>query len=121
MSPTSYRTAPPRGVVNPYTTARVAALLWLGSQGGGTGGRGEESAMPICEAIPKVHLHCHLEGALRASTFVELASEHGVPLRYHPAGRQKDAWVDEPTDPVDTADPYRFKDFGEFLLPVCCG
>jgi adenosine deaminase len=72
--------------------------------------------MPISEAIPKVHLHCHLEGALRASTFVELASEHGVPLRYHPAGRQKEAWVDEPTTPVDPAHPYRFKDFGEFLL-----
>ena len=72
--------------------------------------------MPIAEAIPKVHLHCHLEGSLRASTFVELASGHGVPLRYHPAGRQKEGWPDEATDPVDPAQPYRFKDFGEFLL-----
>lgn len=30
--------------------------------------------------IPKVELHCHLEGAVRASTFVELATKNGVDL-----------------------------------------
>ena len=33
--------------------------------------------------MPKIHLHCHLEGCLRASTFVELAGSTAcVPLRY---------------------------------------
>jgi adenosine deaminase len=72
--------------------------------------------MPIAEAIPKVHLHCHLEGTLRAPTFVELAAEHGVPLRYHPSRVQAAVFPNEPTAPVDPANPYRFKDFGEFLL-----
>jgi adenosine deaminase len=72
--------------------------------------------MPIAQAIPKVHLHCHLEGTLRPSTFVELATERGIPLRYHPSGKQQEAWTDEATDPVDPANPYRFKDFPEFLL-----
>ncbi|MBV8331421.1 MAG: hypothetical protein JO192_01670, partial [Candidatus Eremiobacteraeota bacterium] len=44
--------------------------------------------MPLAEAIPKVHLHCHLEGTLRAKTFVELAAKHGVPLRYRPASSE---------------------------------
>jgi len=70
----------------------------------------------LSERIPKVHLHCHLEGSLRSTTFVDLADKHGVPLRYHPAGREAEAFVDEPSDPVDRADPYRFKDFQEFLL-----
>ena len=30
--------------------------------------------------IPKVELHCHLEGAVRASTFAELAAKNGVEL-----------------------------------------
>ncbi len=39
----------------------------------------------LADRIPKIHLHCHLEGALRAATFVELGSKHGVPLRYRPS------------------------------------
>jgi adenosine deaminase len=70
----------------------------------------------IAERLPKVHLHCHLEGALRATTFVDLAAAHGVPLRYHPAGKQQAAFEDEPTAPVDPAHPYQFKDFPEFLM-----
>jgi adenosine deaminase len=54
--------------------------------------------------IPKIHLHCHLEGSLRASTFVELADKHGVALRY----KQGDAGVDR-------SDPYRFESFPDFL------
>lgn len=62
---------------------------------------------PLAERIPKIHLHCHLEGCLRPATFVELAAKHDVPLRYHPSGVRA---------AVDPADPYRFKDFEEFLL-----
>src|ERR1700733_11053515 len=66
--------------------------------------------MALASVIPKVHLHCHLEGSLRSDTFVELADRCGVPLRYDPAGgvpREGD---------VDRGDPYRFADFREFLL-----
>jgi aminodeoxyfutalosine deaminase len=66
--------------------------------------------------MPKIHLHCHLEGSLRPTTFVELADEHGVPLRYHPKQSQLAAFVDEPETPVDPQHPYRFRDFEEFLL-----
>ena len=71
--------------------------------------------MPLADAIPKVHLHCHLEGTLRAATFVELAARHGVPLRYRP-GSTDGPFRDEPAERVDPNDPYLFKDFGEFLL-----
>jgi adenosine deaminase len=71
----------------------------------------------LAERIPKIHLHCHLEGCLRAGTFVELAAKHGVPLRYRPSSSQAAAaWPDEASEAVDLADPYRFRDFGEFLL-----
>jgi adenosine deaminase len=72
--------------------------------------------MALAHAIPKIHLHCHLEGTLRGSTFVELADKHGVPLRYHHASRESRAFADEPSEPVDRTDPYRFRDFQEFLL-----
>jgi aminodeoxyfutalosine deaminase len=63
----------------------------------------------LASRLPKIHLHCHLEGTLRAETFVELAGKHGVPLRYH---RE----VPQPGDDrVEPADPYRFKNFQEFL------
>ncbi len=66
--------------------------------------------------LPKVQLHCHLEGSLRTSTFVELAEKHGVPLRYRPSGTGTNAFAGEPAESVDRSDPYRFKDFDEFLL-----
>ncbi len=72
---------------------------------------------PLAARIPKIHLHCHLEGCLRGATFVELAEKHGVALRYHPSGAgATDAFTDEPAEPVDRSQPYRFKDFQEFLL-----
>jgi adenosine deaminase len=86
----------------------------------------------LAQRIPKIHLHCHLEGALRAATFVELAAKHGVPLRYRPkpssfdsaaddrhsrpstaalrASAQDDNW-----SAVDPTDPYRFEGLPEFL------
>ena len=30
--------------------------------------------------LPKVELHCHVEGASRASTIADLASRHGITL-----------------------------------------
>jgi aminodeoxyfutalosine deaminase len=66
--------------------------------------------MALASVIPKVHLHCHLEGSLRSATFVELADHHGLPLRYDPAG------VTPREGKADRADPYRFADFREFLL-----
>ncbi len=54
---------------------------------------------------------------MRSATFVELAEKHGVPLRYHPSETAANAaFADESAEPVDRSDPYRFKDFDEFLL-----
>lgn len=50
------------------------------------------------DAIPKVELHCHLEGTVRPSTVVELARKHGREL---------------PTD--DPTDLYRFSSLNSFL------
>ncbi|HEY5427300.1 MAG TPA: hypothetical protein VIJ77_12185, partial [Candidatus Tumulicola sp.] len=72
--------------------------------------------MTLAVSIPKVHLHCHLEGSLRGASFVELAAKHGVPLRYRPSGGAAATADDEAADLADPADPYRFKDFREFLL-----
>ena len=68
----------------------------------------------LAARIPKIHLHCHLEGALRAETFVELAAKHGVPLRYKPevSGRSS---FDSAQAETDLKDPYRFETFQEFL------
>ena len=57
-------------------------------------------------AVPKIQLHCHLEGTLRASTFLDLAHRHGVALTYSPRG----------VESHDPGDLYAFEDFGQFLL-----
>jgi adenosine deaminase len=51
-------------------------------------------------ALPKVQLHCHLEGTVRAETFRSLARKYGLDLG-------------ERADPSRT---YAFATFGEFLL-----
>ncbi len=33
---------------------------------------------PLIERVPKVQLHCHLEGTVRAATFRDLATQHGL-------------------------------------------
>jgi adenosine deaminase len=53
-------------------------------------------------ALPKVQLHCHLEGTLRPERFRELAAHHGVDIGARGMG------------PLD--ETYRFGTFGEFLL-----
>jgi aminodeoxyfutalosine deaminase len=77
----------------------------------------------LAERIPKIHLHCHLEGCLRAPTFLELAAKHGVPLRY-----RRGSSVTLPFDSLTLAqdrlsaqvdssgDPYAFEGLEEFLL-----
>jgi len=48
--------------------------------------------------LPKVELHCHVEGAARAATVAELAAKHGVPLG-----------VDDPDD------LYTYESLADFL------
>ena len=60
------------------------------------------------ERVPKIHLHCHLEGSLRAQTFLELTARDGISTRYRPSEE-----VEGPRDPESV---YRFSDFREFLL-----
>ncbi|HKU68956.1 MAG TPA: adenosine deaminase [Candidatus Baltobacteraceae bacterium] len=68
----------------------------------------------LLRSIPKVQLHCHLEGTLRASTFVDLAGRHGVALTYR-RGQARDVLpaFEMPEDPEAV---YRFADFQEFLM-----
>ena len=95
----------------------------------------------LAKRIPKIHLHCHLEGTLRPATFVELAAKHGVGLRYRPVilrqAQDDTGSVQDDTGSVqddtgsaqddtgsaqdgdggqgDPAEPYRFEGMGEFL------
>ncbi|MEO6913010.1 MAG: adenosine deaminase [Candidatus Baltobacteraceae bacterium] len=79
-------------------------------------------------AIPKVQLHCHLEGTLRAATFLALASKNGVSTVYEPpfdmtktpnatASDAKQGQSDGlPAPDRHLHEVYRFADFKEFLL-----
>jgi len=68
----------------------------------------------LLRSIPKVQLHCHLEGTLRASSFIDLARRHGVALTYR-RGQARDVLpvAEAPADPESV---YRFADFQEFLM-----
>jgi adenosine deaminase len=70
----------------------------------------------LAERIPKIHLHCHLEGCLRGSTFVELAAKHGVPLRYKQGNGSAFDSAQDDTGRGDIFDPYRFGNLHEFLM-----
>jgi adenosine deaminase len=63
---------------------------------------------PSVERLPKIHLHCHLEGSLRAETFLELTERDGISTRYRPGADVR--------GPRDVESVYSFADFGEFLL-----
>ncbi|HYL27220.1 MAG TPA: adenosine deaminase [Candidatus Nitrosotalea sp.] len=73
----------------------------------------------LAARLPKVHLHCHLEGSLRAATFLELAAKHGVPLRYKPGSPGESSFdklrMTGDHDEHLSSDPYRFEDLQEFL------
>jgi adenosine deaminase len=68
-----------------------------------------EPTDPAIASLPKIHLHCHLEGCLRPETFVDLTRRYGVSTRFRPGQPE----VPGPTDPARV---YEFADFAEFLL-----
>jgi aminodeoxyfutalosine deaminase len=54
-----------------------------------------------CQTFPKIELHVHLEGTVRARTLLQIARRNGVPL---------------PADSVEgLAGLYEYRDFGHFL------
>ena len=57
------------------------------------------STIQSLRALPKVQLHCHLEGTLCAATFLEFAAKYGLPAAQ-----------------ASVEQVYRFADFGQFLL-----
>lgn len=63
--------------------------------------------------LPKVQLHCHLEGTLRAATFLDLARRHGVALTYSRGDRGVHPTVARDIDPDAV---YDFPDFQAFLM-----
>jgi adenosine deaminase len=65
--------------------------------------------------VPKIQLHCHLEGTLRPATFLDLAKRNGVALTYRPRGR-REVGRKRAVAHADPNELYRFADFEEFLL-----
>ena len=57
---------------------------------------------------PKIHLHCHLEGTLRATTFLELTQKYDLSTRFRPGEHVE--------GPRDLESVYTFADFREFLM-----
>ncbi|MBV8688715.1 MAG: adenosine deaminase [Candidatus Eremiobacteraeota bacterium] len=60
--------------------------------------------------LPKVQLHCHLEGTVRPQTFAELATRYGVPTEYRPDATSNAVQVQ-----LEGGSIYRFSGFREFL------
>jgi aminodeoxyfutalosine deaminase len=59
------------------------------------------SGAPGSKTFPKIELHVHLEGTIRAGTLLEIAKRNGVPL---------------PADTVDgLASLYQYRDFAHFI------
>jgi adenosine deaminase len=87
MSPTSYRTAPPRGSDDHYTAVPEAPSRGSRKRVGVNGA--------FLRALPKVQLHCHLEGTVQPATFLEFGRRVGLDL---------------------PKDVYAFESFEEFLL-----
>jgi len=100
MSPTSYRTAPPRDG-QPTVYALSGALSNRIGLSPAELARLMSTLSAFVRALPKVQLHCHLEGTVRAETFRELAALRGI----------ESARARGPL-----ANTYAFKTFGEFLL-----
>jgi aminodeoxyfutalosine deaminase len=65
--------------------------------------------------LPKVQLHCHLEGTLRAATFLDLARKHEVALTYNPRENGVLPAAAVPAHP-DPESVYRFESFQQFLM-----
>jgi adenosine deaminase len=78
----------PTAVIDPVPSGVVAT-----SPGASTGPAVDDA--DFIRRMPKVELHCHLEGSVPAATFIELAGRHGVVL--------------------PTEDPEHVYDFGSFL------
>ena len=101
MSPTSYRTAPPRD--GHAWIRRVERLSFRTSNS-------MEPIDPAIASLPKIHLHCHLEGCLRAETFVDLARRYGLSTRFRPGAAR--ACRPGPIRPG----PYRIRGLSRVLL-----
>ncbi|MBV9085818.1 MAG: hypothetical protein JOZ62_24350, partial [Acidobacteriaceae bacterium] len=69
------------------------------------------SAFSALRRLPKVQLHCHLEGTVRPATFVELARRYGVPTEYRPKGADAAATTAQTVGSI-----YHFNGFQEFLF-----
>lgn len=70
------------------------------------------TTVELLRKLPKVQLHCHLEGTLQAQTFLDLTKRYGVPTTYRPRSSDENAV----TAPKSVEDVYAFADFGEFLF-----
>jgi adenosine deaminase len=79
----------------------MSTTLAVRARGRAANGRAMLSPEAI-RRLPKVQLHCHLEGTLRAQTFRDLARHYGVDI-----GARGQVALEE---------TYAFATFGEFLL-----
>jgi adenosine deaminase len=92
-----------------YTSARTTGV----GTAGGAPFLPNPSKMPSIDpavaSLPKIHLHCHLEGCLRPQTFLELTRRYGFSTRYRLGGEAIEG-------PQELDRVYAFENFPEFLL-----